>query len=842
MLRTLLHKTLLTAIVILLGGWAVVAQQYVVKGTTLNFKVDEVTAYAYHWSVTNTITGSVAYLPSKTFESGDYAFADEGDYQVKVYPEDLGTHCFGDPLTMVIVVNGVAPTAVFDDLEVPYVCSANNGGDANGKVSLTVNYTGPKPWTFKCSVDRAPAETPVGADELYSNTFEFELEIPNKTGKTHRAEILLVEAKTLSGIAVTEDLENQTLEVDVMALPNTLFGDYVPVIQAGTIQSYTATIEKNENYQIFIPAGASILNESATRLSDKLHSELSFDVQWGNTPGDYQIKLIERTAFDCAGDTIYADISVVESFVVSLGGDISICEGESATLTPTIDFDGIYTYLWSDGSTGSSLSVTETGTYSVTATDSGTGKSSSSTVNVTVLTAPLVDLGADYELSDGEEKTLDAGNPGLTYAWSTGEVGQTIIVNSSNIYRVNVTGLNSCVGTDEIIITSTSDVFAINLGEDKNICDGEEIVLNPNPSITQDYTYLWSNGAGTSTLTVTETGIYSVTVRDGVGNEKTDEVLVTVHALPIADLGEDIVLYDGETATLDPGNAGAGSIYEWSTGEMTQTITVDEENVYFVKVTAEFSCSNTDEVSVIRKEGHQFSVDLGGDIQICEGDRVYLEPVIDRTFVSDPIYKWIPSESTEKGIFVDQSGKYCVDVTDPFGNTEGDCIELTINPSPIVDLGEDIIVQTGSDVILDAENDGSFYRWSTDDISQTIKVEQAGEYWVEVTNQQSCMGRDTINVVYPEGDQFVGLASGFSPNGDGKNDVLFVRGNNIGMMNLIIYNRLGHKIFQSNRQDVGWDGTYRGQKQDMDVYVYFLQVTFLDGSSVQKRGNVTLLY
>lgn len=842
MLRTLLHKTLLTAIAILLGGWAVVAQQYVVKGTTLNFKVDEVTGYEYHWSVTHTTSGAVAYLSSKTFESGDYVFANEGDYQVKVYPEDLGTHCFGDPLTMMVVVDGVAPTAQFDDLEVPYVCSANNGGDANGKVSLTVLYNGPKPWTFKISVDRAPAVMPLGAEELYTNTFEFELEIPNTTGKTHRAEILLVDAKTLSGIAVTEDLANQTLEVDVMALPNTLFGDYAPVIQAGTIQSYTAIIEKNENYELFIPAGASILNETTAKLSDKFHSELSFDVQWGNTPGDYQIKLIERTAFDCAGDTIYANISVVESFVVSLGGDISICEGESATLTPTIDFDGTYTYLWSDGSTGASLAVSETGTYSVTATDSGTSKSSSSTVNVTVLTAPLVDLGADYELADAETKVLDAGNPGLIYAWSTGETSQTINVNSSNTYSVDVTNVNGCVGTDEIIISSKSDMFAINLGGDKNICDGEEVILNPNPSISQNYTYLWSNGAGTSTLTVNESGTYSVTVRDDAGNEKSEQIDVIVHALPIVDLGGDITLYDGETVTLDAGDSGSATVYEWSTGESTQTITVGDENVYSVKVTAAFSCSNTDDVSVIKKDGHKFSVDLGGDIQICEGDRVYLEPIIDRTFATDPIYSWIPSGSTEKGIFVDKSGKYCVDVTDPFGNTEGDCIELTINSSPIVDLGEDIIVQTGADVILDAENSGSFYHWSTDDISQTIKVEQAGEYWVEVTNQQSCMGRDTINVVYPEGDQFVGLASGFSPNGDGKNDVLFVRGNNIGTMNMIIYNRLGHKIFQSNRQDVGWDGTYRGQKQDMDVYVYFLQVTFLDGSSVQKRGNVTLLY
>ncbi|BAX80697.1 T9SS type B sorting domain-containing protein [Labilibaculum antarcticum] len=852
MLRTLLHKTLLTAMAILLGGWAVVAQQYVVKGTTLNFKVDEVTGYEYHWSVTHTTSGAVAYLTSKTFESGDYVFDNEGDYQVKVYPEDLGTHCFGDPLTTMVIVDGAAPTAEFDDLEVPYVCSANNGGDANGKVSLTVNYTGPKPWTFKISVDRAPAVMPVGAEELYTNTFEFELEIPNTSGKRHRAEILLVEAKTLSGIGVTEDLANQTLEVDVMALPNTVFGDYEPVIQAGTFQSYTASIEKNENYKLFIPDGASVLNEKTKKLSDKYHSELSFDVQWGNTPGDYQIKLIERTAFDCAGDTIYADVTVVESFVVSLGGDISICQGESATLSPTIDFDGTYTYLWSDGSNGSSLSVTETGTYSVTATDSGTGKSSSSTANVTVLTAPIVDLGADYELADAETKVLDAGNPGLSYSWSTGEIGQTISVNTSNTYSVDVTNENGCVGTDEIIISSTSDVFAINLGEDKDICDGEELILNPNPSISQKYAYLWSNGAGTSTLAVTKSGTYSVTVRDAAGNEKSDEIEVIVHALPIVDLGDDITLFDGETTTLDAGNPGAA--YDWSTLETTQKITVSEENVYSVQVTDVSGCKGAGDVSVFTR---QFTVDLGADpAPICMGEIIDdLTPTIKGTISADISYAWKTpvGEDLNESISVNVGGEYCVSVTDKnSGITETDCVFITVNPSPVVDLGEDRILQVGDEIELDAENEGSNYKWDgpinsikPNSISQKVTVDQIGEYSVLVTSEIGCVASDTLTI--SSGSQyFVDFPSAFSPNEDGKNDELKLVGDidmidNTKKMSLIIYNRLGHKVFNVDR-NIPWDGRFKGRKLDMDVYVYFLNVTFKDGSSMVKQGNVTLLY
>ncbi len=77
--------------------------------------------------------------------------------------------------------------------------------------------------------------------------------------------------------------------------------------------------------------------------------------------------------------------------------------------------------------------------------------------------------------------------------------------------------------------------------------------------------------------------------------------------------------------------------------------------------------------------------------------------------------------------------------------------------------------------------------------------------------------------------------------GDGNNDVLYVRGNNIKTVVFKIYNRGGQQIFQSNRLEVGWDGTFKGQLQRMDAYVYYLNVTFDNGTSVQKRGEVTLV-
>jgi gliding motility-associated-like protein len=85
------------------------------------------------------------------------------------------------------------------------------------------------------------------------------------------------------------------------------------------------------------------------------------------------------------------------------------------------------------------------------------------------------------------------------------------------------------------------------------------------------------------------------------------------------------------------------------------------------------------------------------------------------------------------------------------------------------------------------------------------------------------------------------LPTAFSPNGDGKNDILFVRGAGVQSMNLKIYNRWGQLVFESNSLDVGWDGTYKGKKQEMEAYAYVLNVTFTDETTLYKRGNVTLL-
>ncbi|RXQ97724.1 gliding motility-associated C-terminal domain-containing protein [Ancylomarina salipaludis] len=847
MLRTLLHKTLLTAIAILLGGWAVVAQQNVVKGTALSFKVDDNPTVDYRWVIYNVDAGTTANLTSNTHISEEYTFNIAGNFEVRVYPVDRISRCLGEPLTLPVTVNGDPPTITFDDLSTPYVCSANNGVNPRAEISCTVNYKGPLPWTFKYSVDREPAVLPPGADEIWTSSFDFVVTIRNESGLKSRSEIMIVEAKSLSGLEVVENIDAHRVEIDVLGLPDTKFTDYEPSVMAGTLYSYKANILRHDpditpsspasskRYEILVPDGATVLNESTRLLADELHSELSFDIQWGEELGPKQIKLIEKNAFNCYGDTIYANINVIETFMVDLGADKNVCKGDEITLTPSIDMEGNFKYLWSTGETTESIQVSTAGTYTLTVTETNLNKTSVASVKVNLLDLPVVDLGDDYELADGEVKTLDAGAEG-TYLWSNGETTKTIDVDRSGLYFVTVTGVNGCQATDEINITSVNDVFAIELGDDIVACVNDAVVLNPNPSITQNYKFKWSTGEETQTISVNESKTYSVVVTDDAGNVKRDEVTVVFNALPIVDLGADRNIYEDESLTLDAGNAGTGATYLWSTGETTQTIEITNAGIYSVTVTNSNGCSNTDEVKVIENKGQKFTVDLGDEIEICEGDSAFIEPTIDRDI--DPTYKWIPGEATDKGIYVDKKGKYCVEVSDAFGNKETACVDVLINPSPKVDLGIDRSLEVGETAVLDAGNDGIAYLWSTNETTSTIEVSTTGEYSVIVTNSKGCNGSDAVNI-QSKGRRF--LPSGFSPNGDGNNDVLKVKGADIKNVTFIIYNRGGRKIFQSNRVDIGWDGTYKGELQRMDTYVYFLKVTLDDNSTEIQRGEVTLL-
>ncbi|RYD92551.1 MAG: gliding motility-associated C-terminal domain-containing protein [Sphingobacteriales bacterium] len=85
------------------------------------------------------------------------------------------------------------------------------------------------------------------------------------------------------------------------------------------------------------------------------------------------------------------------------------------------------------------------------------------------------------------------------------------------------------------------------------------------------------------------------------------------------------------------------------------------------------------------------------------------------------------------------------------------------------------------------------------------------------------------------------VPNAFTPNGDGNNDILFVYGSIIKSLNFYVYDQWGERIFWSNTQANGWDGTYKGTIMPVGVYVYFAEIVTNDGQKLTKKGTITLI-
>jgi gliding motility-associated-like protein len=140
------------------------------------------------------------------------------------------------------------------------------------------------------------------------------------------------------------------------------------------------------------------------------------------------------------------------------------------------------------------------------------------------------------------------------------------------------------------------------------------------------------------------------------------------------------------------------------------------------------------------------------------------------------------------------------------------------------------------------------YLWDFNDgttstvVSPSHFFETTGNFNVCLTayNKSTCPST-VCKVVKTDIQHYADLPNAFSPNNDGSNDILFVRGISIKSMDLKIFNRWGEMVFHTTDQNVGWDGTYNGKAQEMEAYAYVLHVEFYDKTTLDKKGNITLL-
>ncbi|WP_373549610.1 PKD domain-containing protein [Haliscomenobacter sp.] len=404
-------------------------------------------------------------------------------------------------------------------------------------------------------------------------------------------------------------------------------------------------------------------------------------------------------------------------------------------------------------------------------------------------------------------------------------------------------------------------------------CAGRPTPINPNGK--PNLVYRWSPARGlndstsaTPTTIVTVPTTYTVTISDPFGACSIVRQVVVMAAEPIrADAGKDTTLCSLNPFNLTASGNGA-AIFEWSNnrnispvlGQGAQfSITPDTvARTYYVRITNAAGCVEIDSVTVIARP---VRASLPATVNACEnGDEVTLivtngDPRQTLTYLWSPANLFITDVRTgPSATIVAQNGAQPqVLLTNQYGCTA--TLRTTVN---VVDLANKVrvtanptTIENGESTTIRVENcPDCTYSWSpatglntTTGSTVIASPTDTTEYTVRVTsNGCTTELKITINVAGPYCiEPYIFVPTAFTPNRDGVNDVLYVRGRGIDRMTFIIYNRWGQKMFETSDPKVGWDGTFRGKQLPPDVYGFYLLANCIDGSTYRKQGNVTLI-
>lgn len=470
-------------------------------------------------------------------------------------------------------------------------------------------------------------------------------------------------------------------------------------------------------------------------------------------------------------------------------------------------------------------------------------------VNIRVSQLRPFQITGDTILCAGETGTLSVPMSGA-YLWSTGETTQSIAVDSSGNYSVTVSDDLGCEESATVTV-QVSDLQPFDLEVSDTLCIGESTTL----TAPVDGGYQWSTGETTASITVDAGGDYSLTIMDDLGctQSATATILATTLPDPIPIDGNTTLCADAST-TLTAEAAGA---YLWSTGETTQSITVDAEGDYGVTVTDAFGCQATGTAAVSQ---NQLTATIDVAPPTCAGDSDGRLTVSDVTGGSGQIlYQLDDGAPRESPVFDNlPAGVYMVQVSDEAGCVymqeaeipEGDPLSVAIlQPDRPIRPGDSLRVQpqvTGEPVsILWDPTDGLS---CSDCLNPIASPRRTRTYTLTLTGATGCIRSaeltievdDTRRVYIPNA-----FASG-SPAAANQFFTVFGGGDILQIDQLIIFDRWGNQVFQVQNAAPGdpagaWDGTVNGQPAQTGVYVYYAAVTFSDGVRVDYSGDVTLL-
>jgi gliding motility-associated-like protein len=544
-----------------------------------------------------------------------------------------------------------------------------------------------------------------------------------------------------------------------------------------------------------------------------------------------------------------------------------------------------------------------TTTYYALWTSDECGNSPCASVTVTIYQPPTPAVaGGDQSICNVLSTALEANTPTIgTGQWSvvsgpgsvsfsnSNDPGSVVIVSEMGIYTLRWTistpGLCS-PRTDDVNI-EFGDQITVAGSSNSPVCEGDTIMLF---SSISGATYSWTGPNGfTSSLqnpvilnaTTTNSGDYSITVSNIPGGcpTSTGSTTVEVSGIPSAPtvssvnlIGSQQDVCEGSTVTYSIVSPGAGSDYTWALaggGNIMPTGTPDVVDIQWFATSGSYDLT-VSETNASGCTGSQALLTVNivpltpaaitifaDNNPACAGSAVQFTADVTGGGTS-PGFTW-----KKNGINAGSDSIFIL--TDPIDNDSITCELSSSSPcaDPAVVLSNPIRLDVldslkidcytqpepicaGTPTLLSPGDSFVTYLWSDGSVGPSITVEDAGIYWVMVTDASGCIATDTVLVEPCETSPVLYAPNAFTPNEDGRNDRFALVCSSADVLTeyeIFIYSRWGQLLYSSNDIGEGWDGKLNGKYCQPDVYTYFVHYSFTvaGGGTNKTAGTFTLI-
>ncbi|HTD98544.1 MAG TPA: gliding motility-associated C-terminal domain-containing protein [Mucilaginibacter sp.] len=467
------------------------------------------------------------------------------------------------------------------------------------------------------------------------------------------------------------------------------------------------------------------------------------------------------------------------------------------------------------------------------------------------------------------------------------------VINATTYYRriVSSAACGAPLTSNVIsIIIATTPATPVFVTSPVTICTGNAATLtvaSPQQGVTYDWydspaktNHLFTgNPYITSALSANTT--FYVQATNGSCSSPLAIAQVNITGSPAVPLvNTPVAVCTGSSATLNISNPQAGLIYNWYTtatggnpvftGINFMTLAIIANTIYYAEAVNNGGCVSVSRAAVNVTVNPLPQVTAQGT-SICPGTTATLTA---SSTDQNAVINWYASSTGGNIIFtgspfttnaLNANTTYYAEAV----NTVSGCVSTSRSPAAIqmiqaIDAPVVTVSATTTSSVTfkwSAVNGATGYQVSIDNgqtftdpssgsagLTHTVsglQLLQSVTVVVRATGSSSCQLSTgsvaaTGTAANPLGDQIF-VPNAFTPNGDGKNDIVYVRGGTIKSLKFYVYDQWGELLYTSLNQQSGWDGTYKGTKEPVGVYVYYVEAIMNDGHQVNKKGTITLL-